>query len=126
MYGEPNWLASYLAKKITRRAFSVYRSNISPHPRCPQSPLPETSLSLPGTTSNHSGKKPFHPASASVTEAQPACRTKLPPAHFQQTSKPEPYCPRIANSAMRAGPPQPGRDAIAARDHSGGQTQGCG
>ena len=28
MYGLPNWLASYLAKKITRLAFSVYRSNI--------------------------------------------------------------------------------------------------
>jgi hypothetical protein len=28
MYGEPNWLASYRAKKITRLAFSVYRSNI--------------------------------------------------------------------------------------------------
>jgi hypothetical protein len=28
MWGEPNWLASYLAKKITRRAFSVYLSNI--------------------------------------------------------------------------------------------------
>jgi hypothetical protein len=28
MYGLPNWLASYRAKKITRRAFSVYRSNI--------------------------------------------------------------------------------------------------
>src|SRR5271154_4147820 len=27
MYGEPYWLASYLAKKMTRRAFSVYRSN---------------------------------------------------------------------------------------------------
>src|SRR5215469_9332649 len=27
MYGLPYWLASYLAKKITRRAFSVYRSN---------------------------------------------------------------------------------------------------
>src|SRR5580765_8585637 len=46
MYGEPNWLASYLAKKITRLAFSVYRSNIFPSPRCFQSPLPETSLSL--------------------------------------------------------------------------------
>ena len=29
MYGLPNWLASYRAKKMTRRAFSVYRSNIS-------------------------------------------------------------------------------------------------
>ena len=29
MTGEPNWLASYRAKKITRRAFSVYRSNIA-------------------------------------------------------------------------------------------------
>ena len=28
MYGLPNWLASYRAKKITLRAFSVYRSNI--------------------------------------------------------------------------------------------------
>src|SRR5260221_5875342 len=27
MYGLPYWLASYLAKKMTRRAFSVYRSN---------------------------------------------------------------------------------------------------
>src|SRR6266700_867062 len=27
MYGLPYWLASYLAKNITRRAFSVYRSN---------------------------------------------------------------------------------------------------
>src|SRR5215831_2292565 len=27
IYGLPYWLASYLAKKITRRAFSVYRSN---------------------------------------------------------------------------------------------------
>ena len=26
--GLPYWLASYRAKKITRRAFSVYRSNI--------------------------------------------------------------------------------------------------
>ena len=26
--GDPNWLASYRAKKITLRAFSVYRSNI--------------------------------------------------------------------------------------------------
>jgi hypothetical protein len=26
----PDKLASYLAKKITRRAFSVYRSNIAP------------------------------------------------------------------------------------------------
>src|SRR5260370_2685107 len=26
-YGLPYWLASYLAKKITRRVFSVYRSN---------------------------------------------------------------------------------------------------
>src|ERR1041385_6853455 len=43
MYGDPNWLASYLAKKITRLAFSVYRSNIFPSPRCSQSPLPETS-----------------------------------------------------------------------------------
>src|SRR6201987_1251092 len=32
IYGEPNWLASYRAKKMTRRAFSVYRSNI-PCPR---------------------------------------------------------------------------------------------
>src|SRR5689334_12292693 len=48
IYGEPNWLASYLAKKITRLAFSVYRSNIFPSPRCSQSPLPETSLSLSG------------------------------------------------------------------------------
>jgi len=28
MYGLPNWLASYRAKKMTLRAFSVYRSNI--------------------------------------------------------------------------------------------------
>src|SRR5439155_16205690 len=27
MYGLPYWLASYLAKNMTRRAFSVYRSN---------------------------------------------------------------------------------------------------
>src|SRR5579859_1992285 len=35
IYGEPNWLASYLAKKITRLAFSVYRSNIFPSPDAP-------------------------------------------------------------------------------------------
>jgi hypothetical protein len=28
MAGAPNWEASYRAKKITLRAFSVYRSNI--------------------------------------------------------------------------------------------------
>src|ERR1043166_7997586 len=30
MYGDPNWLASYRAKKITRLAFSVYLSNRRP------------------------------------------------------------------------------------------------
>src|SRR5438270_1955882 len=45
-----------------------------PSPRCSQSPLPETSLSLPGLrTRDLSGKKPFYPAGASVTEAQ-QCR----------------------------------------------------
>src|SRR5882762_4225058 len=29
MHGEPNWEASYRAKKITQRAFSVYRSNLA-------------------------------------------------------------------------------------------------
>src|SRR5262249_25574236 len=48
-------------------AFSVYRSNICPSPRCLQSPLPETSLSLPVCTRAFAGKKPFCPASASVT-----------------------------------------------------------
>src|SRR3954463_3482168 len=32
MYGEPNWLASYRAKNMTRLAFSVYLSNIVPSP----------------------------------------------------------------------------------------------
>src|SRR5580658_9428623 len=35
IYGEPNWLASYRAKKMTRRAFSVYRSNMFPLKNCP-------------------------------------------------------------------------------------------
>jgi hypothetical protein len=35
MYGEPNWLASYRAKKMTRRAFSVYRSNMFPLEKLP-------------------------------------------------------------------------------------------
>src|SRR5712691_2527450 len=37
MYGLPYWLASYLAKNMTRRAFSVYRSNTLAHfsPRHP-------------------------------------------------------------------------------------------
>src|SRR5271156_1525848 len=34
IYGEPNWLASYRAKKMTRRAFSVYRSNMFPLKSC--------------------------------------------------------------------------------------------
>src|ERR1700733_1701588 len=36
IYGEPNWLASYRAKKMTRRAFSVYRSNMFPLKKCPR------------------------------------------------------------------------------------------
>jgi hypothetical protein len=39
MYGEPNWLASYRAKKMTRRAFSVYRSNMFPLEKLPLDPL---------------------------------------------------------------------------------------
>src|SRR5437763_3426462 len=64
IYGEPNWLASYLAKKITRLAFSVYRSNIFPHPDAPShlcrkhlSPFLAAIRDLPR-------KKPFCPASA--------------------------------------------------------------
>jgi hypothetical protein len=34
IYGLPNWLASYLAKKITLRAFSLYSSNIKCQPPC--------------------------------------------------------------------------------------------
>src|ERR1041385_5354213 len=80
MYGEPNWLASYLAKKITRLAFSVYRSNIFPSPRCFQSPLPETSFSLFGCDlRTPPERKPFCPASALRHEGATLLRrTNLP------------------------------------------------
>src|SRR5262249_30540903 len=92
MYGEPNWLASYLAKKITRLAFSVYRSNICPSPRCPQSPLPKTSLSLPVASRASPGRSlPVRqaPPSQEVQHATPdkpaVCQNR------RQTQKPKPY-----------------------------------
>src|SRR5215813_13861090 len=94
MYGEPNWLASYLAKKMTRRAFSVYRSNICPHPDVPSHLCRKHLSHSPVTTRDLSGKKPFCPAGPSVTEVQ-QCRTEQTylSAHIQQTQKPEPFPP---------------------------------
>src|SRR5215467_4688253 len=91
MYGEPNWLASYLAKKITRLAFSVYRSNIFPSPRCSQSPLPETSLSLSGCDPQPHQKEAFLSWPApSVTRGQHCCagRNLLPAISAEKLNSP--------------------------------------
>src|SRR5580765_541600 len=64
IYGEPNWLASYLAKKITRLAFSVYRSNIFPSRRCSSHLCRKHLLSFWLRTPRPPRKKPFCPASA--------------------------------------------------------------
>src|SRR5262249_39393695 len=128
MYGEPNWLASYLAKKITRLAFSVYRSNIFPSPRCSQSPLPETSLSLTPVANPRPlrGKKSFSssqrpPSRGLNCYAGQNCNL---PNRAEITPKTVPGPP--LNSAKRAIPPLPGRDADAKCDHSGERTQGYG
>src|SRR6266481_5749500 len=86
IYGEPNWLASYRAKKITRLAFSVYRSNIFPSPRCLQSPLPETSFSLSGREPAYLRKEAFRPAQPPPSRmAQLAAPDKPQSAEIQQT-----------------------------------------
>src|SRR6267154_3571014 len=70
IYGEPNWLASYRAKKMTRRAFSVYRSNMFPLKSCPPKaspfnangnfrPVPSSQSHWPGKTTRLGGYK-FH------------------------------------------------------------------
>src|SRR5882757_9942213 len=68
IYGEPNWLASYRAKKMTRRAFSVYRSNMFPLKSCPPKaspfnangnfrPVPSSRSHWPGKTTRLGGYK---------------------------------------------------------------------
>jgi len=127
MYGEPNWLASYLAKKITRLAFSVYRSNIFPSPRCSQSPLPETSLYLSGCELRTPPERSLSvlPALSITREHQIAAPDKSTSAKSAEKPKNCPS-PLLASSAIRAALPLLCRDATAIHDRSDAQIQGCG
>src|SRR5215471_1271219 len=124
MYGEPNWLASYRAKKITRLAFSVYRSNMLPSP---QETLQLTStgkpLSLPPGTNHHaSRKKPFCPARLSIIKA--SCQTK--PTTSAVTDKNQRPSPPPNCEASRGRFPLHVPDADAAPGRSARRNQGCG
>src|ERR1041385_2164670 len=97
-----------------------------PSPRCSQSPLPETSLSLPGTTRATSPGR-----SLSVQPAPPSQRfnnaalnkpTRLPT--YSRRKNLNLSLPQSLNSVKRARPLPPGHDATAARGHNAGQTQG--
>src|SRR5690242_4237364 len=100
IYGEPNWLASYLAKKITRLAFSVYRSNIFPSPRCSQSPLPETSLSLSGCDPRPHQKEAFLSCQRPPSRGTPLLRRTKPAAcHIGRKTKTSPF--RLALIQLR-------------------------
>src|ERR1051326_1492449 len=98
-----------------------------PSPRCSLSPLPETSLSLPGTTLRPlreeallSRRRLRHRGSTMPR------RTNLPVCYLQQTQNLNLSLPQNANSTKRARPLPPGHDATAARGHNAGQTQGYG
>src|SRR6266481_1748102 len=98
IYGEPNWLASYRAKKITRLAFSVYRSNIFPSPRCLQSPLPETSFSLSGVRTRISPERSFPSSPAATVTDGPACcagQTTICRNPADKNLNPVPFAPSL-------------------------------